>query len=361
MVETISNDKAQAVIALAESKLGDPYVYGTSGHKCTPEVRRRYASYHPEYKDKIYGACPVLSQGRPGCAGCKWNGHLCYDCRGFTAYVLKTAAGIRIEGGGATSQYNTAGNWAARGLTKDGLPDLVCCLFKQRGQKMSHTGLHIGGGDIIHCSTVVKHGSTSDTSWTHWAIPKGLYTDDELKKAGVVAMRSTLRRGSRGDDVRDLQFDLYSLGYDQLEIDGIFGLKTDAAVREFQRKCGLTADGIVGPLTWSAIEGMLQSFGRADLVDDPDSAPPSADDQPADAPQENRTIPLPNTPVPLTYPAGQTIGMTMEAALDLMTCLQEQLVRGGSQIEITAPVGLTVTATPVAAVNLWQQIEEVAI
>jgi len=45
---------------------------------------------------------------------------------------------------------------------------------------MSHTGLHIGDGLIIHCSGEVKYGSTDDTTWTHWAIPIGLYPEPFL-------------------------------------------------------------------------------------------------------------------------------------------------------------------------------------
>jgi cell wall-associated NlpC family hydrolase len=45
--KVLLNDAAQSVVDLAESKLGDPYVYGTRGHNCTPTVRKQYASYHP--------------------------------------------------------------------------------------------------------------------------------------------------------------------------------------------------------------------------------------------------------------------------------------------------------------------------
>ncbi|MEY4477636.1 MAG: hypothetical protein RJA31_1140 [Actinomycetota bacterium] len=59
--------------------------------------------------------------------------------------------------------------------------------------------------------------------------------------------RPTIQLGSRGADVRYLQTKL------KLTADGIFGVKTKAAVIAFQKSKGLTADGIVGPKTWAAL------------------------------------------------------------------------------------------------------------
>lgn len=57
-----------------------------------------------------------------------------------------------------------------------------------------------------------------------------------------------LKKGSRGNDVRWLQYVLTQKGY-SLVCDGIFGAKTDEAVRAFQAEHGLVVDGIVGKLT----------------------------------------------------------------------------------------------------------------
>lgn len=57
----------------------------------------------------------------------------------------------------------------------------------------------------------------------------------------------------RGDDVRELQRALNVLGFDAGREDGIFGERTDRAVREFQRNVGLTPDGIVGATTIQAL------------------------------------------------------------------------------------------------------------
>lgn len=61
-----------------------------------------------------------------------------------------------------------------------------------------------------------------------------------------------LRKGDKGDDVKLLQHRLNILG-SQLTEDGIWGVQTDTAVRNYQYKAGLTVDGIVGPKTQAAL------------------------------------------------------------------------------------------------------------
>lgn len=63
-----------------------------------------------------------------------------------------------------------------------------------------------------------------------------------------------LRRGSRGDRVKYLQYKLLSKFYNPGEVDGIFGAKVDNAVRGFQKDNGLSVDGIVGPKTWAKLK-----------------------------------------------------------------------------------------------------------
>jgi N-acetylmuramoyl-L-alanine amidase len=64
----------------------------------------------------------------------------------------------------------------------------------------------------------------------------------------------------RGDDVRAIQAGLNLLGFDAGREDGIFGQRTDRAVRDFQRNVGLPSDGIVGSTTVEAI-GRLRPVG----------------------------------------------------------------------------------------------------
>ena len=58
-----------------------------------------------------------------------------------------------------------------------------------------------------------------------------------------------LRTGSRGQEVKDLQSRLYTLGYYTGEFDGQFGPETKTAVIDFQKANGLYADGMVGAET----------------------------------------------------------------------------------------------------------------
>lgn len=59
---------------------------------------------------------------------------------------------------------------------------------------------------------------------------------------------------TRGEDVTELQRRLGSLGFDAGWVDGIFGPDTEAAVRDFQHNQGLTADGVVGRDTVTALD-----------------------------------------------------------------------------------------------------------
>ena len=65
--------------------------------------------------------------------------------------------------------------------------------------------------------------------------------------------------GSRGSEVTQIQTKLKRWGYYSGNIDGIYGTQTVNAVKYFQRKNGLTADGIAGPATLKAMGIMTSS------------------------------------------------------------------------------------------------------
>lgn len=66
-----------------------------------------------------------------------------------------------------------------------------------------------------------------------------------------------LKKGSRGEAVRELQQKLTSKGYNTNGIDGIFGSGTEKAVLNFQKANGLKQDGIAGPEVWGKLNGSV--------------------------------------------------------------------------------------------------------
>lgn len=97
---------------------------------------------------------------------------------------------------------------------------------------------------------------------------------------GGTGGQPTLQEGSSGPAVATLQNDLDQLGYN-LSQDGQFGPLTRAAVVNFQGRHGLVTDGIVGPLTWAAINAALPAQlpegGPAPEQPPPSEAPANVD------------------------------------------------------------------------------------
>lgn len=62
-----------------------------------------------------------------------------------------------------------------------------------------------------------------------------------------------------GDDVATLQQRLLDMGFDCGRVDGLFGVETEQALREFQRNVGVTADGTCGPATFKALTQLTRT------------------------------------------------------------------------------------------------------
>lgn len=68
----------------------------------------------------------------------------------------------------------------------------------------------------------------------------------------IPAFPGTTRRGSKGEAVRQGQARLKSRGWN-ISVDGDFGPATEKIVKQFQKEKNLTADGVLGPLTWDKL------------------------------------------------------------------------------------------------------------
>lgn len=252
-------DPQQIVWNAALACVGWPYVFGARGDWCDPENRRaRYREDHPTIKT----ACRNFD-GLSGCSGCKWypggKRVRCFDCRGFTYYLLKQVCGWTLQGAGATSQWNTESNWKIKG-TIDGMPvDTLVCLFVKNGNKMEHTGFGYNG-ETVECSVGVQHFTTRNKKWTHYAVPACINAPqpgpDPKPDPKPWDDKPVLRKGDSGPYVTLLQTQLVQRAYTlpKYGIDGKYGAETVDAVKEFQRDNGLNADGICGPATWKALD-----------------------------------------------------------------------------------------------------------
>lgn len=95
-----------------------------------------------------------------------------------------------------------------------------------------------------------------------------------------------LRKGDRGPAVKTLQQALIDAGYDlpKFGADGAFGNETESAVKDYQRDRGLTADGIVGPITMGILDAEFTPAPIPPVPPTPPASnPPSTPQQPMDS------------------------------------------------------------------------------
>lgn len=93
----------------------------------------------------------------------------------------------------------------------------------------------------------------------------GYETEAAILRSVWISQQQTLKQGSEGTNVRNLQGLLHGASeigqgdFGITKIDGVFGTNTKAAVIKFQQKNNLTADGVVGASTWKQIS-FLKTF-----------------------------------------------------------------------------------------------------
>ena len=128
-----------------------------------------------------------------------------------------------------------------------------------------HVGVYIGGGEAIESRGTaygVVKTKVAGRGWTNWFHVPGVEYSSTTQPAApikpAVTIPATIRKGSAGVTVRQLQTLLIQFGY-KLPIYGIdskFGEETKTAVINYQRDNRLEVDGIVGPQTWGRLLGV---------------------------------------------------------------------------------------------------------
>lgn len=218
------------------------YVKGGFGNTLNAKGKERVIrayKYNEKRADKI-NAMPNDSFG--------------FDCCGLVKGVIWGFYGDPSKVyGGATYKSNNLDDVTEAGLIslcKDVSTNLGTIQCGELLYMRGHCGVYLGNGLVAESTPAGKDGAQitdlSFQKWTkHGKLPGIIY---ELSVAPDIA-KPTLRRGSRGTQVRILQEDLVYLGK-ELAIDGMFGPITEKAVREFQSETGISIDGIYGRKTW---------------------------------------------------------------------------------------------------------------
>jgi N-acetylmuramoyl-L-alanine amidase len=122
----------------------------------------------------------------------------------------------------------------------------------------------VAAGHDIPAAEHGVFGPATTLAFQSWQQARGLADDGRCDRPTWLALvESGFRLGDRllylrspmqrGDDVAELQQRLGSLGFDAGRTDGIFGPTTERSLREFQRNCGITTDGVCGPEVLGAL------------------------------------------------------------------------------------------------------------
>jgi peptidoglycan hydrolase-like protein with peptidoglycan-binding domain len=109
-------------------------------------------------------------------------------------------------------------------------------------------------------------GVVDETTWKALTLNKGQVSPRQqvsekpsvsrqlrVSQEKSVSQETILDKGNKGSKVKTLQLRLDIQGYDPGPIDGVFGGKTAAAVKQFQEAQGLTTSGVVDEATWEAL------------------------------------------------------------------------------------------------------------
>ena len=192
--------------------------------------------------------------------GQQWVGHHVADCSGLFSWAFKQLGGYMYHGSNTMYlSYCVAHCELSGGRRTDGeglKPGTAVFTWKPEEKKYGHVGLYIGDGKVIEAYGTQKGVITSnvtDKRWTHWGELKGVAYEGG---GDIPDSKPTLRKGSKGEYVTLAQTKLIQKGYDlgKWGADGSFGTATETAVKAFQQDNSLTADGIIGAMTWNALE-----------------------------------------------------------------------------------------------------------
>lgn len=199
-----------------------------------------------------------------------------FDCSSFVITAWNEA-GVPVKSAGATytgNMYFAFINCGFKDVTNE--VKLSTGAGLKKGDvllnKANHTELYIGGNKVVKASINEKGTTTGGKSGDQtgreiyiggyynypWDCVLRYMGDEKEESAPTNSELPTLQKGDKGESVRALQILLIGRGIKcgWWGADGDFGNCTEAAVKEYQEKNGLTVDGICGLNTWYSLLGV---------------------------------------------------------------------------------------------------------
>ena len=181
----------------------------------------------------------------------------------YTGYVYKTY--VSVTKTASSSSSSSSATRLEKGSTGSDVKDLQTKL-----KKLGYYDAYVDGdyGDTTVAAVKAfqkKYNLTADGIAGKETLKK---LDSAYKNADSAKDVDSLRMGDSGSAVKDLQTKLKKLGYYDGTVDSTFGSGTYAAVKAFQKKYNLTADGVAGSETLKKLDS---AYKNADSDKDDDS------------------------------------------------------------------------------------------
>jgi hypothetical protein len=163
-----------------------------------------------------------------------------YNGVSATRYAPVSSAGFRIStGSGASNSYHLFGR--AVDFEIPGVPSVKLAQYAETLPEVGGIGLYYWAGQLERQTHI--HIDTR-TSRARWGWKGSYYSGGRLPGFGGIPC--VFKRSSQSAGVEIIQRWLSSQGYRDIAPDGEYGAKTAAAVKDWQKKNGLKADGMFG-------------------------------------------------------------------------------------------------------------------
>ncbi len=222
------------------------YVWGLNGVLYTQELAEKYKAQHKGTPNGRHYSTYWTEDCK------KWIGKMAADCSGGIVAAMRT----KIPNYGDRTANTFKSQFVEYGKIST-IPEIPGLAVWRNG----HIGIYEGKGKVLEFRGTdygCVRTELAGRGFNYWGKLKDVdYGDAKIEPVWTVTrLLKYTRPMLRGDDVKELQTRLTAAGFACGKIDGVFGQKTQAAVKEYQKAKKLTVDGIAGKNTVTKLGGV---------------------------------------------------------------------------------------------------------